>query len=212
MESRQVKPASVFTFIPHKRHKTLRWMAVIQGVSETYAFYRSTGLNSHWEGTWFICRGVDSHGWVRKCRVHTHSRFMKFCKQHDIPTQHLQSRFGSTEAICISASLGGGFWETEKGIQVKKYYLEKKASYFLADEKVQAILRQVKVENPDYLCAHHHINQRLRTLKVVIPASNKSPLTSLTKNSLFVPPSQQSEEKVKAPANNSLSKSWVDCS
>lgn len=121
--------------------------------SETkiYGFYKSTGVNSDCEGTWFPFRGISvEYGdwWVVKPYIRSFrgldekqkeecdGNFSNFFRE--ILTKNASSiygkkdphelleRFGSTECMLISFLIGGGYWETQASQPIRtfinKYY------------------------------------------------------------------------------------------
>lgn len=115
-----------------------RRMTVIRG----FPMYRSTGRNSKFKDTWFPFLGIDGTGWLRKPQVNLPNDVLSFFKEIELDNSIITlSRFGNYLSLCISASIGGGFWHTEKGIALKSFLKEKYADYFLTEEEL-AIFRE----------------------------------------------------------------------
>ncbi|CAM2885598.1 Uncharacterised protein [Legionella steigerwaltii] len=119
-------------------------------------WYRSTGRNSGYAGTWFFFGGVlekkdkrHARGWLIKPRGLVTEHYSKtqffgrdtthYIRKHSVHKLIHFSRFGDIKKICISASLDGGFWLTDKGKKLKKYLHKNYPEYFLSEELVKQI-------------------------------------------------------------------------
>lgn len=124
-------------------------------------WYQSTGRNSGYAGTWFFFGGVlekknDRHasGWMIKPKALVEARYSKtqffgidtahYIRKHSMQKLISFSRFGDIKKICISASLDGGFWLSDKGKKLKKYLRKNYPEYFLTDELIKEIQASAK--------------------------------------------------------------------
>ena len=140
------------------KHNNPRLVTVINNKP----WYKSTGRNSGHQGTWFFFGGVlekksERHyrGWMIKPTSlsvkggYSLSRFfgsntVEYLRDHSIRKLISFSRFGDIEKICISASLGGGFWLSSKGTQLKNYLHKNYPQYFLSDELINKVNESAK--------------------------------------------------------------------
>lgn len=131
--------------VVHHGHERL--IIVINGAP----YYLSTGLNSGSEKTWFFFAGVSENhkhhpGWFIKPH---HSKKTKdrledylgayawgFIRHFKIDKEISISRFGDLPKLCISASLGGGFWDTKTGRALRSFLLENYKMYFLTNSQL----------------------------------------------------------------------------
>ncbi|WP_392538174.1 hypothetical protein [Legionella sp. 227] len=119
-------------------------------------WYQSTGRNSGYAGTWFFFGGVlekkdkrHASGWLIKPRGLVENHYSKtqffgrdttlYVRKHSINKLIRFSRFGDIKKICISASLDGGFWLSDKGKKLKRYLQKNYPDYFLPDELIKKI-------------------------------------------------------------------------
>jgi hypothetical protein len=126
-------------------------------VINNHPWYRSTGKNSGYEGTWFLFGGIlekkqNRHpsGWLIKPASLTDAPYSKtrffgskvkrHVHKHSLHKLISFSRFGDIEKICISASLGGGFWLSSEGQKLGKYLRKDYNHYFLSPELIKEIL------------------------------------------------------------------------
>ncbi|KTC91131.1 hypothetical protein OQJ18_14245 [Fluoribacter dumoffii] len=124
-------------------------------------WYRSTGRNSGYPGTWFFFGGIlekknERHaaGWFIKPKALVARRYSKtqffgyetahYVRKHSLHKLISFARFGDIKKICISASLGEGFWLSEQGKKLKKYLLINYPKYFLPDDVVKKINKTAK--------------------------------------------------------------------
>lgn len=125
-------------FVVQKILHGRRQMLVILGIP----FYISTGKNSKHSGTCLPHRGIgvpEKLDWIKKpADFEMPDELRIFCKKNDIDTIET-SRLGNIRTACISASIGGGFWDTEKGKQLKNYLFEFHSQYFLDQDTVDLI-------------------------------------------------------------------------
>ncbi len=125
-------------------------------VINNYPWYRSTGKNSGYEGTWFFFGGIletktnhHSRGWFIKPKSLAEERYNKtrffgpsvshYVRKHSIHKLISFSRFGDIEKACISASIGGGFWRSCKGKRLRCYLKKNYSHYFLPPEIIKNI-------------------------------------------------------------------------
>jgi hypothetical protein len=132
-------------------------------VVENKPFYCSSGKNSGHFGTWFFFGGAleeeyhgHSCGWFIKPRKSRHysledffgSYTWQFIKKLEIDRDISLKRFGDLPKMCISASLGGGFWETAKGRLLTGFLRDNYPMYFLPKDQINQIVALAKHKIP----------------------------------------------------------------
>jgi hypothetical protein len=131
---------------PHNEINMFEWgdesrlMTVIRGIP----MYRSSGKNSGYKNTWFPHLGIDGTRWVRKPRKCLPSDIIAYCQKIALDQKIALRRFGNTQSICISASIGTGFWKTDDGVKLKKFLIENHDHYFLSDDELEAFHKTLK--------------------------------------------------------------------
>lgn len=152
-----------------ENEQTKRLMTVIDGIP----FYCSSGTNSTQPGTWFPFLSIkENTGWIIKPKASVPSDVIDYCEQKEIQHEIVLTRFGTIRTWCISASLGGGFWEKEKGLDLKQYLIDQYPHYFLTTSQVDNIQIAQGNQNLKRLNGRFSINKQLKKLKVVIPINN----------------------------------------
>ncbi|OJW13171.1 MULTISPECIES: hypothetical protein [Legionella] len=143
-------------------------------------WYCSTGRNSGYAGTWFFFGGVlekksERHpsGWFIKPKGLVAERYSKtkffghhtthYIRKRSIHKLISFSRFGDIKKICISASLGGGFWLSDKGKNLKKYLRKNYPEYFLSDKVVNKILKTAMSYDLPIYTKRKQVNRWLAT-------------------------------------------------
>lgn len=106
-------------------------------------FYKSSGLNSTFEGTWFPFFGIQEVDSGFYSKGHFLKPFLpifdmallellvKYFPNNPYDDAMLHQRFGSHAGILLSSWLGGGLWDTENG-KLLKQALENKYPDFYA--------------------------------------------------------------------------------
>jgi len=112
-----------------KWHIAARLMTVIRGIP----MYRSSGFHSKFKRTWLPCMGIDGTDWFRKPALCLPQEIISYCKKIGLDHMFTLKRFGNTQSICISASIGTGIWETKQGADLKTFLKENYSKYFLSD-------------------------------------------------------------------------------
>ncbi|WP_238587832.1 hypothetical protein [Fluoribacter gormanii] len=119
-------------------------------------WYQSTGRNSGYAGTWFFFGGIlekknDRHSsnWLIKPNALVKERYSKtqffgkntahYIRKHSMHKLINFSRFGDIQKICISASLDGGFWLSDKGKKLKIHLQKNYPEHFLSNELIEEI-------------------------------------------------------------------------
>ncbi len=143
-----------------------------------YGFYKSSGANSLYEGTWFPFKGINDFGF---CKPHNGTSYhMLTACYDDIFIQFLQSkkktlfkaqqlpqrdgwvfvtdpaemfitRFGNTECMLLSYLIGGGYWDSPDSLLVK-LFIDKHYSYELK-QLIDHTDRLIKFKNPQNIVA-----------------------------------------------------------
>lgn len=124
-----------------------RLTTVIAGIP----YYCSTGTNSKNSGTWFPHRGIIT--FPKKLIGKPDNELPKevydyFGTNIDNDTKDLLKRFGTLQTLCVSASIGGGYWETEQGKNFKHFFLiTKYPRFFLEQDTVNQINKGQETQN-----------------------------------------------------------------
>lgn len=152
---------SLFTFVGYRE----RLMTVIKGIP----FYCSSGFNSGEAGTWFPHRGIEvGTNWImkpgRKYRDMPKD-LLTFLRQLQV-NEHTLYRLGNLQALCISASIGGGFWAKSQGIQLKTYLKDHYMQHFLSEEIVSEFQAAQSIKK---IVDAHKANLELYRLGSLIP-------------------------------------------
>lgn len=145
-----------------------RLMTVINGIS----FYRSTGKNSKNPGTWLPHRGLREHGKTKRIykpkRIEINSwpnKLKEFIDQIDLTDYDLRlNRLGNFYTLCLSAQMGGGFWETPKGQQLKSFL---KDNDYLSNIDEALVTKIKEQKNFEEIKAGRDVNIKLRELGAV---------------------------------------------
>lgn len=153
----------VFKIRPYTNAE-IRHMVVIEGIP----FYFSSGEKSNFPNTLFVFRGISPYGWIKKCWVPKQSNFFKFCELNHINIDHVKHRLGSLRTTCISASIGGGFWDTLNG-QLAKAYLEKNYQHYFLSEAFRIQILKAKKGAQTLLVGDKQINEKLIALGTILP-------------------------------------------
>jgi hypothetical protein len=141
-------------------------------------WYQSTGKNSGFAGTWFFFGGVlekksnqEISHWLIKPGSLATGRYsntlffgkktIDFVRKHAINKSISFSRFGDIEKICISASLGGGFWMSTNGQLLEKYLRDNYPKYFLSTDVVKIIQENAKRKDLPLYTDSHLVNNWL---------------------------------------------------
>lgn len=141
-------------------------------------WYQSTGRNSGYAGTWFFFGGIlekknnrHASGWLIKPKALAEERYSKtqffgkktarYIRKHSMHKLINFSRFGDIKKICISASLDGGFWLSDKGKKLKKYLWKNYPEYFLPDKLIKEIHASAKRSNLPLYTSRKKVNRWL---------------------------------------------------
>ena len=155
-------------FLLEGKHQ-IRIMTVINAIP----FYCSTGKNSNYSGTWLPHRGIKNGKIVKPSNkeVTNWPRELKeLIDSINITNEDFTlKRFGNFYTLCISAQLGGGFWENNAKGKELKTQLELKG-YLKTDP---ALLDHIKLQmdNKNNLQKFqvHEINDVLKKHGVTFP-------------------------------------------
>src|SRR5579871_2732150 len=134
-------------YILFQGHHRSRLVALINGIP----FYQSSGMNSHQPRTWMPFKGIDvKTGWLIKPSKEENRELpealLYYIKQLNITDDIISiTRFGTLYTMCISANIGTGFWETEKGALLKTY-LKTNCPDFFKDDRVISDLKQLNLD------------------------------------------------------------------
>lgn len=140
-----------------------RQMLVIQGIP----FYFSTGFNSKHPDTCLPHCGIDESEWIRKPKnIYMPSDVRLFCEKNDIARVISVNRLGSIQTACISASIGGGFWKTAEGEQLKNYLFTSYPQYFL-DQNTVDLIKSAPDETKK--SSVNEANKRIFEMGAIIP-------------------------------------------
>jgi hypothetical protein len=109
-------------------------------------FYQSSGQNSGSRGTWFPFFGrlekdqpcyYMKRGWFIKPSDYSFPNALSTKMKQLYPTysgssydEQLLSRFGSLSCMLISSCIGGGLWNEESGIELKRYLQENYPEFY----------------------------------------------------------------------------------
>lgn len=126
--------------------KQARVMTVIQGIP----FYCSTGRNSGEPNTWFPHRGKkEGSGWIMKpLRRHLDlpEEVVKWCENNSISHGTLL-RWSNLQALCISASIGGGLWQKNKGKKFQQFLI-KHYPWLFIEKEITAQIQTLQANEP----------------------------------------------------------------
>lgn len=139
-----------------------RLMSVFYGIP----FYRSSGYNSKYANTWFPFHG-KTHDWIIKTKLNLPKDVLTFCQDNQIDKEITLKRFGTLLTICISASIGHGYWDTKTGKLLKAYLKINYPNYLLSDRMIRKI-HNLQEKPQDTLLKNRVINDRLYQLGSVI--------------------------------------------
>jgi hypothetical protein len=136
-------PAVDYAQVTGERHQ----LAVVRNrANEAFPMYRSSGDNSHHSDTWFPFEGRVKQGMYLKPHFHEPAtQEQDFAERfgdlapiitrdpvlggEDLDYQ-LFCRFGSPEGACLSARIGGGYWETREGQHLEALLRERMPEHF----------------------------------------------------------------------------------
>lgn len=153
-----------FHFFYHHSHRNKkRLITSIHGIP----FYQSTGTHSHQPETWFPFLGIRKRDqWLikpQKEAKHLPRLVKTYIKEHDIKSNITIMRLGNIKSMCISASLGGGFWDTPKGIPMKQFLQD----FYSKDFLDEGTVTRFKVSIPqecESIAKPRDVNERLEIL------------------------------------------------
>lgn len=168
----------------YKNGRVERFMTIIHGIP----FYCSSGINSGYENTWFPHRGIREYDkWVMKpSHISMPAELVDFYNSNNISKELPLIRFGTLFAMCISASIGGGFWNSEKGIILKNYLNKHHADLFLANVIVEALMKEIQSDALEKKENLFVANRKLIELgSMIIPNDELSRLPELKEIELF---------------------------
>src|SRR5262249_10315785 len=92
-----------------------------------------------------------------------------FCSDLKIDNALTRIRFGNVQTLCISASIGTGFWSGENGKKLKEFLWENYSDYFLDHAFVQAFLDAEKNNHSFEKIKNLDANTRFSQLDSFIP-------------------------------------------
>ncbi len=160
------KTNCIFNYIT--ANNTRRLMTIINGIP----FYQSSGLNSGHPKTWLPFRGIkESSGWIMKPSKEKLNKLpdelREFIDENDIDEDISIHRFGNLYTMCISATIGMGFWNTTKGIQLREFLQKNYSHYFIQ----HPIINEISGQFTDYELVDSRTvaNERLKQLGSYIP-------------------------------------------
>lgn len=152
----------------HDKDQGNRLITVIQGLP----FYLSTGKNSGEKNTWFPFLGTyPLSTWLIK-PPSVKSLPEKIKKLFPIEKDYLIKRLGSIRTMCVSASLGSGFWEKEPGLSIRSYLHEHYSSYFLDEKTINTIKQGIANENIEDIKDSFSLNRFLAKQEIIVPFGN----------------------------------------
>lgn len=115
-------------------------------------FYQSTGHNSAYPNTWFPFFGVQQNntagayprGWFIKSFASDLPKHITNKMDELFPSyggcdagRELQSRFWNVPSLLFSSTLGGGLWDSEKGVELKAFLAKTYPQYYKEVPKVE---------------------------------------------------------------------------
>jgi Ankyrin repeats (3 copies) len=146
-EVSEVQRSKFLLFHSREEENCVRPLTVIAG----FPLYCSTGINSKVRGTWFPFSGINHEtfsennetyqsGWLIKPKWNTELNLNKYFPEKLVDNLSLLleasteeelsmyssviSRFGNFEAMFLSLLIGGGFWQTKPGNNLKNFIIE----------------------------------------------------------------------------------------
>lgn len=174
-ERTEIEAMKLFSFY-FKNDKFTRLITVFRHLP----FYRSSGKNSHQPNTWFTFNGIDEKTeWlIKPPRIaYLSKKILAKWKEIDGESEVKLFRFGSMPTLCMSASIGGGFWATEKGMLFKEFLdneVKEASSYYLSADAVSRLHEMVSNnEISKKITAPSILNIELMKLNVYVPAGNR---------------------------------------
>jgi hypothetical protein len=159
-----------------KNQKVTRLVTVLRNLP----FYRSTGINSRQPNTWFPFSGIDeTTQWLIKPPKKTYlsKQLLAKWKQIGCDSEVNLFRFGSMPTLCMSASIGGGFWATKKGSLFKEFLdneIKGVKDYYL-DTEIVTHLHEIASSNNinEPITDPNKLNTELKKLKAYLPVGNR---------------------------------------
>lgn len=151
-----------------------RNMTVIRGIP----MYQSTGMNSKFKNTWLPHLGLDGTRWIRKPHLCLPDDIITHCKKIGLDKKFTLSRFGNTQSICSSASIGTGLWETKEGLSLKQFLLKKHAKYFLSEKEITNIQTAINSGNHTFTKNVNTANHYLKKYGSLLPLNHSVRLPS----------------------------------